>query len=321
MDKNPEANIETIRDAISKQVEGVRGLNLQLGLKDRDIVNNRPKGILNLYERAVDWGENHKVLGKILLNPFVMGAAATVATQGVQRAIKWAAVGGAVAAGATGFWVPLGIGAAVGGIYRGIKPGKVVKYDLTQEERQETLGGKGSDILDAKKGWVFDKNNLRYDGAAMTYKDAMAQITAMADKKTFTEEEQQQLAKIYARLQRETDTLRDTKNKFAKLDMFSMDEDSGKRFGSPMAAKSDLKIALKNLAINEQELQSRIDIEKSAITAIVKQTDKKRAVFKAVEQTKSFFGGAVMGFAGGILLEAMHLGGEQAEKLLGRQLF
>ena len=315
MDKNPDAKIEAVRDAIAKQVEGIQGLNLQLGLKDRDLVNNRPKGILNLYEKMVDWGENHKVLGKILLNPFVVGAVATVTAQGVQRAIKWVAVGGAVAAGASGFWVPLGVGALAGGAYRAIKRGKDVEYDSAQELRHKTLGGKGSNILG-------EKGERSYDAVVMTFKEAMATVDSMKNKTTFTEVEKQQLAKIYARLQMERDLIADQSKTYTKLDLFSMEEDQGSRYGSNVSAKADLKIALKNLGIKEQDLQSMANVEKTAILDAIKQINEKQSGFKHKEMWKSFGGGAVMGFAGGILAqEAMHLGGQQLEKLWGGSYF
>lgn len=313
MDKNPKANIEIIRDAISKQVEGVKGLNLQLGLKDRDIVNNRPKGILSLYEKAVDWGESHKVLGRIVLNPFVMGAAATVTAQGVQRAIKWAAVGGAVAAGASGFWVPLGVGAAAGGLYRAFKRGKDVKYDIAQELRHKTLGGKPSEIL--AKG-------RDYGAAVMSFAEANAQIAAVSGKKEFSDSEKQQLAKIYARLQLERDLIKETSKNFTKLDLFELEENEGKRYGSTAAAKSDLRVAIKNIGISEQALQGMIDLEKANILKLIEATNKQQESFRKKEMVKSFFGGAIMGFAGGVLAqEAIHLGGEQLEKLWGGSYF
>lgn len=315
MDKNPEANIEAVRDAISKQVEGVQGLNLQLGLKERDIINNRPKGILNLYEKMVNWGENHKVLGKILLNPFVVGAAATVTSQGVQRAIKWAAVGGAVAAGATGFWVPLGVGAAAGGLYRAFKRGKDVKYDTAQELRHETLGGKGSGILG-------ESGELGYGKAIMSFTEALSQVTALKDKKDFSDVEKNQLAEIYARLQLERGFLQDQENKFTKVDLFKMEEEKGKRFGTTEVDKSTLRVELKKLGISEQALQGLIDTKKGEILNIIKEVDKSQDSFRRKEMIKSGVMGAVMGFAGGVLAqEAMHLGGEQMEKLWGGSYF
>ena len=143
MSENPEANIEAVRYAISHHVEGVQGLELNLGLKERDIVNNRPKGILRFYERMVSWGEGAKVdkqtgtmsllskpkrvIGKILMNPFVLGAVSTVTSRGVMTLAKskWGIAGAAVALGASGFWVPLGIGAVVGGLYRMAKRAKM----------------------------------------------------------------------------------------------------------------------------------------------------------------------------------------------------
>jgi len=315
MDKNPEAKIEAVRDAIAKQVEGVQGLNLQLGLKERDLVNNRPKGILNLYEKMVDWGENHKVLGKILLNPFVVGAVATVATQGVQRAIKWAAVGGATVATGGGFWVPLGVGALAGGAYRAIKRGKDVEYDVAQELRHKTLGGKGSGILG-------EKGERSYDAVVMSFKEAMATVASMKDKTTFTDAEKQQLAKIYARLQMERDLIADQSKKYTKIDLFSLEADQGNRYGSNVSAKADLKLALKDLGIKEQDLQSLANTEKSAIVDAIKHINEGQSSFKRKEMLKSFGGGAVMGFAGGILAqEVIHLGGQQLEKLWGGSYF
>lgn len=315
MDKNPEASVEAVRDAIAKQVEGVQGLNLQLGLKERDIINNRPKDILNAFERITDSVENHKVLGKIILNPLVMGAAATVTSMGAQRIIKWAAVGAATVATGGSFWIPLGVGSAVGGVYRAIKRGKDTEYDTAQELRQKTLGGKGSDVLG-------EKGERSYDAVVMSFKEAMAVVASMKDKKTFTDAEKQQLAKIYARLQLERDTLADNKNKFTKVDLFSMDEDQGKRYGSNVSAKADLKIALKELGIKEQDLQSMAEVEKTAIMDVIKQVNEKQGDFKRKEMLVSGIKGAVMGFAGGILAqEAIHLGGEQVEKLWGGSYF
>ena len=165
----------------------------------------------------------------------------------------------------------------------------------------------------------------------MSYKEVFAQLDLMKGKKVFSETETQQLVKIYARLQRERDELRDKEKKFTKLDLFNLQEEEGKRFGSPAAAKADLRIRLSELAKSagmsdgelQQRLQGRIDIGKSSeITKIVKETNKRQTEFLFSETQKAFWGGAAMGFAGGILAqEAIHLGGEQVEKLWGGHYF
>ncbi len=304
MEKNPEANIEAIREAIASHVEGVQGLDLKLGLKERDLVNNRPKGILNVYERMVNFGEKHTVLGKVVMNPFVIGAAATLAGNGVQRAIKWAAVGGAVAAGASGFWVPLGVGAMAGGAYRAFKRSKDVKYDTAQELRHQTLGGKPSEVLGVS-------NERNYGTAIMAFSEALLQVGAMKGKTSFTDIEKQQLAQIYARLQLEHDTLVSNKKEEFKLDLFKTDEESGKKYGTIAVEKSKLKVELKKLGITETDLQTLIDQEKVNLVKLIADVNKEQDSFRRKEMLKSGAMGAVMGVAGGVI-------GQQASYELGR---
>jgi hypothetical protein len=332
--ENPEAGIEAIREAISKHVEGVQGLELQLGLKDRDLVNNRPKGILSFYEKMVSWSEGAKVdnetgsmnvlskpkrvIGRVLLNPFVLGAVSAFTSKGAMWVAKRAAVGGAVALGATGFWVPLGIGAAVGGAWRMAKRSKDVKYDLAQELREETLGGEGSEIL-GEKG---SSNDRRYGSAVMSFKDALSGVEAMKEKTTFTEAEMQKLAKIHARLQLERDFIASTDKKFTKVDLFNLEKGRGKRYGSTAADKSDLRIALKNLAIDEHKLQGRIDFEKGAILDIINNVNNRQENFRHKEMLKAGVTGAIMGLAGGVAAQSvLNWGGEHLEKLWGGSYF
>jgi DNA-binding transcriptional regulator/RsmH inhibitor MraZ len=331
MKKNPEANIEAIKQAISLQVEGVQGLELQLGLRDRDVINNRPKGILNFYERMVSWSEGAKVdaetgsmsmlskpkrvIGKILLNPFVLGASSAVASQGVQRLVKWGAVGGAVALGASGFWVPLGIGAAVGGAARAFKRSKDIKYDQAQELRHETLGGGASKVLG-------EKAEMGYGAAVMSFKEALEQVKSLQGKKDLSQEEKEKLAAIVARLELERDALADTKKQFTKVDLFKLEKDQGEAFGSTAAAKSDLRVAIKQLNLPPELLQTLVNKEKGKILDIINKSNSEQDSFRRKEMLKAGVYGALMGIAGGTLGQQVgYEAGRGLEKLLGGDYF
>ncbi len=300
---------------VLEHLQGTMNLDLQLGYKERDLVNNRPKGILNVYEKVVSWGEKHPVLGKIAMNPFVIGAAATLAGRGIQRATKWGMVAGGVALGAAGFWAPIGIGAVVGGAYRAFKRSKDIKHDQAQELRHQTLGGGPSEVL--------GKNNeMGYGTAIMSFKDAQSRVDALKDKTEFTDAEKSQLAQIYARLQLERGFMHDKNNQFTKVDLFKLEEDAGKRFGTTEVAKADLRIALKKLGISEQDLQGIIDVQKGTILDIIKAADKKQDSFRRKEMLKAGAFGAVAGLAGGVAAQAaINWGGEHVEKLWGGSYF
>jgi hypothetical protein len=306
---------EKYEKEVLQHLQGTMNLELQLGYKDRDLVNNRPKGILKAYERLANWGEDHRVLGKILLNPFMIGVGSVVVSRAGQRVMKWGAVGAAAALGATGFWVPIGAGALAGGLYRSWKRSKDVSYDQAQELRHQTLGGKASEVL--------GKNGERgYGKAIKSFKEALAEVAAMQGKKTFTDAEKLQLAQIYARLQLERGFLQDRDNKFTKVDLFQMEEEAGKRYGTTAVDKSTLRVELKKLGISEHELQGLIDAQKGEILNTIRDVNKLQDSFRRREMWKAGAMGAVMGLAGAVLAqEAIHLGGEQVEKLWGGHYF
>ena len=178
--------------AIIAQLEGVMNVEMQLGLRDRDIQNNRPKGILSIYERLLDKTENNRFLGKIVTNPFVMGVVGGVLGGKVGRAAGKALVGaGLIGTGiATSFAAPLVAGAGIGAYMAYRKRSKDIKYDIAQEQRFETLGGVSHELLD-RVG--------RYD--TMKFDDALAMMHSLENKATLTDAEKQMLAEVVGHLQ------------------------------------------------------------------------------------------------------------------------
>jgi hypothetical protein len=161
-----------------------------------------------------------------------------------------------------------------------------------------------------------------YGKTVMAFDEALSQVAALKGKNNFSEAEKHQLAQIYARLQLERDLLKSNDKQLTKVDLFNLGEDAGKRYGTTAVAKSDLRVALKGLGIPEQQLQGMIDVEKVGILDIIKNVNKNQESFRRKEMLKSGVSGAIMGFAGGILAqEAIHLGGEQVEKLWGGHYF
>ncbi len=287
---------EANREAIEKHFQGMFNLDLQLGLAERDLMDNRPKNTLKWYEKMVNFGEKHAVLGKVVMNPFMVGVAGTVlaggARQVAMRTAKWAAIGGAAALGVGGFWVPLGVGAAVGGVYRAYKRGKDVKYDIAQDSRHETLGGQGGGILDGQN----KDGDLRYD--KMLFKDALAKLDNLKGVTNFSDDQKKQVAEIYARLGLEKDLLVDKDRKYS-LDMFRLTEDEGKSYGTVSVAKANLRIKLAELGLDEKDIAGLIVAEKGKLLDDIKETEERQAKFRRMEMLKSGIGGAVLGFAGG----------------------
>jgi hypothetical protein len=295
--------VERVKKENPEQEKNIRGhlagmmkLDLQLGMKERDLMNDKPKGVIARYDKMMQWGKTHRVLGRIVTNPMVIGAAASIGTQLATRGGRWALIGGAAAFGAaSGFWIPLGAGAIAGGAVRYFKRGRQVESDIAQERRHETLGGKGSTILEQGGG-------LRY-GEVISYKDATDQITAV-NGKTLDEmgpADRNALGMIWARI---------NIGKEHHVDYFKLDETEGRQYGTTMVAHTALlkalKVVQKDSGLNESQFNQMLNEFavpfQQDLASNVEEVDKKQKSYKRWQQFHSAWKGAAMGVAGGAII-------------------
>gem|GEM_PF-6574253 len=314
------------KEAILQHIQGMMHLDMQLGLKERDLVNNKPKNILRGYEKVLNWTESHKIFGYIISNPVVYsvlagGAGAEIA---VKTGARWAVVGGAQVFGYANFWIPLGAGAMVGGAMRYAKRSKDIKHDLGEELRHEALGGKGSEILD-KAG--------RYE--TVKFSHAFSSVEALLSKDSLTDDDKKELSKIVARLQmREAvggKNMLGNQLRRDNVDLFVLNSEEGIKYGSSLVAEAKLKTAigdvLKKNSLQEADLEPWALAQRQQLIVMMEKVDSQQGWFRRREAAKSAVSGAIMGAAAGLIgqklayfvgakLEAV--GGKSMEKLIGQ---
>src|SRR3989344_6891208 len=118
-------------------------LDIQLGLKQRDLYDNKPKEILTCFEKYTDAVEKLPVLGKFLSNPVTYGIlGGFVGNMLFRRGAKAAVTAGLMATilGAAPAFAPLLASMAVGGAFVALRRMKELKYDRGLALRQSALG-------------------------------------------------------------------------------------------------------------------------------------------------------------------------------------
>lgn len=295
------------RENIVQHLRGMMNLDLQLGLKERDLANNKPKGFLSLCERLIDRFESNRLLGKVVANPFTLGIVAGVGGGILGRTIgRWSVTAGLVTAGAAmPFLAPLLAGAIVGGVFRYYKRRKDIKYDIAQERRHETLGEKGSAIL--------DKGDFRY--TLRDFADVQNALLALLKKgaDALTEDDRREIANVLARL---------SLGKELNLDLFRLDKKSGRRYGTTEVAMTDLKLALKvvcqRFGLTDEALRPLVEEEAKKLRAEINMKEENIKRFQRLESAKSGLRGALIGIGAGILgQQIFYMGG----RLLGFDYF
>lgn len=292
---------ERVEAALAEHMAGLRNLDIQLGRKERDLYNNKPEGLLAFYEKAMDWSERSRI-GRWLVNPVTVGIGAAVATRGAMGAVRALAVGGASIAsgiligGTMPVLLPILVGGAAGGLFRGIRTNKDLKYDLARERRNETLGGDVSEMM---------KESFRYD--QMSYADAIATMSVLKDRdpKSLSPDEREQVIKVLAMRQFE-------KQAENNIDLFFDDSGEAARTGSVIGMRNQLDILIRDTG--SQFSKSEIDEAVKTLSSSIKEKDSAEFRFRLGRSAFAGATAAVVGVGAGMVgQEIVYVGG----RLLG----
>lgn len=314
---------QRVEQELQEHMAGLGNLQIQLGNKERDLYNNKPKGILRFYEKAMDWSERtgRGWVGK-LVNPLTVGIAAAVASRGALTAAKWAGIGGATFAsgGVASAIIPLITGGAAGGIFRGFKAAKDLKYDIARERRNEVLGGDKSSLLDQKGGLRF--NMISYDEVGKFF-DTLKQ-SAFAGK---TPEEIQNMPAVEQEnliKQRFDNLTEEEKATIARYmatheaerrrgeDLFYSNHEQGAKTGSVIGQRNKLRELLRYSAGKVDS--ARLDAEGNQILNDIDAKDRKQTRMLITRGTWEGVKAGVIGIAAGATVQegaytvARHLG-------------
>ena len=293
----PEQKAE-LEAKLAEHMKGVRELDIQLGTKERDLYNNKPKGVLKLYEKVLDAAEG-KWYGKLLANPLTIGIGTALASRGTMSALRYGGIAAGSVAGValSPYILPIIAGGLAGGAYRAFRTNKDLKYDLARERRNETLGGDKSLLLNERGG-------LRYGG--MGYNEALGALNRFQgrDFASLSDDEKQGIAELKAM----RDFEKQTGN---KVDLFFADDESGSKTGSVIGLRNQLDLALRQW--ESQVDQAAVSSAMNRLKGEVDKTDKAEKSFRHRRAAVSGTVGAVVGMGAG-------LAAQEGIYILGRNL-
>jgi len=289
------------KEAIEGHVRALLALDIQLGLKERDIRDTRPAQVLSFFDKMIDKAQSIPVLGKALASPTAWGA-------GTAAAVVLAVRGGIglplrALAGAPG------IGAIFGGVIGGARRGRDLQYDRGLELRRKALG--------LEPGGERSAKMREYTQSMMDIDRAIAQMQVLEKKQKseWTETEKRFVANIYARLGLEKQT---------QFDLFVAQKGEADQTATRVASMNNLKIALRRLTetskILDTAMQQLVTEEGDKILIELERVDDKFKAFRRKEIVKAGVFGAVVGCVAGAAAEAgiMAIKGEYSQSCLGR---
>lgn len=242
---------EFVEAEAQAHVRGLLAFDLQLGLKDRDMANNKPDSFMEEYAKYKSGSGVFKFFNqggykRLLFNPLtygmVAGAGGGVASRIVANAVSRK---GLLAAGAVlgygamaSFAAPIVVGAGMGAYWAYKRRKEQAEADIRQAQRYEALGGSKSTTLDAKKtGYWLDQNELR-NSAVVSSSHVIGEMKHLLENESLSDEEKHHLAAHFARLDFKA-------SQFA--DLFKEDDGAGKKTSSTQVSDSQLRILRKKL--------------------------------------------------------------------------
>ena len=318
--KGIEANEKEMR----AHVEGRLNLKMQLGLKDRDMANNKPEEFFTEYEKFKNRSGAYKFydrwgpVGKVLAGSYTSGLATRVAVNVLSRRGLLAAGTVAGAGAFASFGVPLAVGAGIGAYYGWKRRREQVDADIRHAQRYEALGGDLSSVLDAKEGLRAEEQMAM--SAAIAELERIKQATALA------EADKELLAGIFARMDLKKDGV---------ADLLYLDNQTGKRFSSTQVADSQMKILRKELEIkfglSGAEWQRVVGDARKFLEDDAKKAEANITKYERWEAGKAAVAGGLAGAAGGLfgqklaswgMGKVMHGAGMALDKLhIGGSMF
>lgn len=281
---------------IKDEVKAQMALDIQLGLKQKDLYETKPLNTLKWYEKLVDATERIPILNKILANPVSYGVlGGVVGTFAGKGAARMAAGAGLVTLAGVAPWLaPLILGFGFGGLYAGMRRSRDLAHDRGFDLRRSTLGAESEGRRTAKM------REFQYD--TLTAEGLTAELQAMLQKSRLTDDDKGRVAEITARLQLERER---------SVDLIGVQGAEGSKHGTKAVAMKDLKIVLGEVKnkhdLGEEQLRDNVEQLKTALGKMVDERDRAFGRYKAAESVKAGVFGALMGLAGGaVAQEAGH---------------
>ena len=231
--------------AAREHVMSTMDLDINLGAKLSDIHNKKPQGTLGWFEKFVgEKMQNCPILGRLASSPggaaILAAGATTILGRGILRGT--AALGLGAAGVLTGAWIPILSAAAAGGVFGAYRRNAELKWDRGMHQRQTALG---KDFDDFRRGRMDEFN---YD--VVTTGELQRRLSDITQAGSFAELDQgrrEQLVDMFARFKFELARDRDyriNKRENRTVDLIAVSGEEGKKFGTNLMSKTDLKIEL-----------------------------------------------------------------------------
>ncbi|MBP9732163.1 MAG: glycosyltransferase [Candidatus Magasanikbacteria bacterium] len=291
------------RDAIKGHVKGLLALDVQLGLKERDIRETKPESVKTWGDRVVDRLQSIPVLGKVLASPTAVGAGAGAA---IGLAMK-----GAVRAPLRAIVAAPVVGALLGGFMGAMRRGRDLQYDRGLELRREALG--------QQAGGGRSRQVREFSHSIRSLDEVNARLKTLVEKnpdEEMSREDQLFLAEIFGRLEVERTT---------NTDQFGSGATEGKEYGTRIQSMTQLKLLLKRLtAMHPEYGADALWVESNTVyNSLVEDVEKKDEEFRKFrkkEMLKAAAFGATAGLAAGAVADAVIMAarGEFGESAVGR---
>jgi len=282
-----EESSEADREAIIGHVQGMMNLDIELGLKERDVRETKPKFVRNWMDKLMDKSRNMSILGKALTTPMMMAGASAFAVSTL------------IAKGAASWSMKLmlaapGVGAIMGGILGAKRRGKELLSDRGLEMRRAALGQEArGDNAKEMRQFTYEK---------MRTEDVVAVLEDIANKPTdeLTGEDQEMVAKILGALNVETEF---------NTDMFAASAEEGKNLNTRIRSITQIKILLKQIrethGLSEDTLAEEIRTASDGFEQHIETTDGRFKGWRREKMGLSAVKGALIGFAAGAVGECL----------------
>jgi hypothetical protein len=278
-------------DAVRLQLNGLMNLDIQLGLKQRDLVNNHPdKEDLTKQEKFVDWTQSH--FKGVLANPVVYGAFASMIGQAfVSKGVKFGAtLGVGIATGTAAFMAPsiagMIAGGAGGGWFARHRKGRELKQDQAMEARRVALGDENT----GERSKLLRKfTEQRASDTANTFR---ANLESMLAKPELSDAEKAKVAEIEAKLMLE---------KEMRVDLIGVSSEGSGGYGVRMLEMNPMLIALRQVRekynLKDENFDNLIKQHHDQSLATIKETTSEFEAFKKKEMRNAGWQGFGKGVA------------------------
>ncbi|MFA6421928.1 MAG: hypothetical protein WCV92_00790 [Candidatus Buchananbacteria bacterium] len=311
---------EDQKENIARLLPFEMDFQIQLGTKQKDLVETKPQGVLKWYERFVDWTQNpnlgldsndpryskkRALLSTVLANPLTYALIPVGIAAGAslfsKRTAKYALAGGIGIATGGGALAAVGAAGILGGAYAAFRRSKHDQDDRGMDLRRRALGaesgGKKTDII------------REFAYSLMNIEDTIEELDSLdLTSPTEVQRAKEILQNFYARKELSNDPKED---KQFKVDLFSISGEEGANRKSNIAQMTALKRKVKQietaLGVKRSDFDADIDSIKSTLRTEIQKKDKEFDSFRKKQMWKAGLMGGAMGLVfGEIGLESVN---------------